>query len=135
MSNLDGRCSALVVEDDEHVRYLIVHMLEREGFEVTALADGREAAEHIRKRDRADVAVLDLMLPYLDGFELTRRIRAQPGWMHVPIVVLSARSQPEDVAQALAAGANDYVCKPFDPLEFLARLRLRLHEGQRTAAA
>ena len=134
MHHFDNCNSALVVEDDEHVRYLLEHMLRREGFAVTALGDGREAAEHIASQGRSDIAILDVMLPYLDGFELAQLIRAHPKWQSVPIIILSGRSQADDIARALEAGANDYVCKPFSPREFLARVRLRLSEARETAA-
>jgi DNA-binding response OmpR family regulator len=128
MSDSVRQPSAVVIEDDEHVRYLVEHMLRREGFTVTVLTDGREAAEFIASHATADVVITDMMLPYLDGLELAQLIRAHPKWRHVPIIMLSARSQDEDVVRALEAGANDYVCKPYSPRELLARIKLRVRE-------
>lgn len=113
---------ALVIEDHEHLAFLLRYMLEREGFEVTTLTDGRQAAEHIAASPPAACVVLDLMLPYLDGFELLALMRAHPAWRSVPVVVLSARSGEGDVVRALQAGANDFVRKPYRPRELLARL-------------
>lgn len=130
MLDSDRRDSAVVVEDHEHIRYLLEHMLSREGFDVTVLSDGRAAAEYVASEDPPDVVVCDLMLPYLDGFELAQLIRAHPRWRLVPVIMLSARSQDEDVVRALEAGANDYLRKPYSPRELLARIRLRLSEAR-----
>lgn len=127
------RESAIVVEDHAHVRYLVEQLLEREGFDVTALPDGREAAEFIVQHEPPDVVILDLMLPYLDGFELAQLIRAHPRWRAVPIIMLSGRSQEEDVVRALESGVNDYVPKPYNPRELLARIRLRMREARDAA--
>jgi DNA-binding response OmpR family regulator len=126
----DHRDSAVVVEDHGHVRYLVERLLEREGFEVTALSDGKEAAAYFADHAPTDVVILDLMLPYLDGLELAQLIRAHPRWRTVPIIMLSARSQDEDIVRALQAGANDYLCKPYSPKELLARVKLRLREAR-----
>jgi DNA-binding response OmpR family regulator len=123
MTDPNRRPRALVVEDGEHLAFLLGYMLEREGFEVVTLRDGREAAHHIAASVPPDVVVLDLMLPYLDGFELLGLMRAHPGWKHVPVIVLSARSAESDVVRALEGGANDFVRKPYRPRELMARLR------------
>ncbi len=120
---------ALVVEDNEHIAYLLEHMLCREGFEVCHLADGQKAAEYIANGNAADIVLLDLMLPCLDGFEVLELIRAHPRWTEVPVVMLSARSHEDDVVRALESGANDYVRKPYQPKELMARIRLRLAEA------
>lgn len=123
-----------MVEDHEHVRYLVEHMLRREGFDVTSLNDGREAAAFVTSHEPADVVILDLMLPYLDGFEIAQLIRAHPRWRAVPIIMLSARAQDDDVVRGLEAGANDYLAKPYSPKELLARVKLRLREAREASA-
>ena len=75
------------------------------------------------------VALLDVMLPFVDGFELVRCLRAQAGWADVPVVMLTAKTQESDIVRALDAGANDYILKPFQPAELLARLR-RFSKGR-----
>ena len=128
------KLQALVVEDDEHLAFLLGYMLEREGYESLTLRDGREAAHHIAGSQPPDVVLLDLMLPYLDGFELLGLLRAHPQWKSVPVVVLSARSDEDDVVRALEIGANDFVRKPYRPRELLARLKRLVAERADAAA-
>lgn len=114
---------ALVVEDDEHIAQLLKFMLERVDYRVELARDGRAAQEYLRSRPAPAVALLDMMLPFVDGLQLVRMMRAQPGWGAVPVIMLTAKSQGTDIVRALDAGANDYVVKPFQPDELLARLR------------
>ena len=81
--------------------------------------DGRSALELIECWPAPDVILLDRMLPFVDGDELLRRIRAEPSWAHVPIVVVSAKAREEEIAQAMAAGANEYITKPFSPMHVM----------------
>lgn len=120
---------ALVVEDDDHIAHLLRFMLEREGYEVLHAVDGREGVRLIETGAVPAVALLDVMLPFVDGFELVRRLRAQAGWADVPVVMLTAKTQESDIVRALDAGANDYILKPFQPAELLARLR-RFSKGR-----
>lgn len=122
--------SILVVEDDEHIAKVLIFMLERQGYRVTHAADGRAAAEHIASNAAPDMALLDVMLPYVDGFELVRQIRERDGWSHVPVLMLTAKNTESDTVRALDAGADDFIVKPFQPNELLARVRRVL----RTAA-
>lgn len=115
--------SVLVVEDDENIAQVLGFMLERQGYSVTRLADGRAAAAHIAAADPPGLVLLDLMLPYIDGLELMRMIREQAGWSGVPVLMLTAKNTERDTVRALDAGANDYVIKPFQPNELLARVR------------
>jgi DNA-binding response OmpR family regulator len=134
MTDSSRKPKALVVEDDEHLAFLLGYMLEREGFEVLALRDGRQAAHHVAGSKAPDVVLLDLMLPYLDGFEILGLVRAHPGWKSVPVVVLSARSGEADVVRALESGASDFVRKPYRPRELVARIRRLLEERSDVAA-
>ncbi len=102
---------------------MLEFMLERSGYEVTAVHNGRDARAAIENLDPFDVVVLDLMLPYVSGYQLISEIRDNVAWRQVPIVVLSAKVLEEDVVRALDLGANDYVTKPFRPDELLARIR------------
>ncbi|WBY02218.1 response regulator [Ramlibacter tataouinensis] len=113
----------LVVEDDEHIAHLLQFMLARNGFQVHLAADGRQGKELIETLPPPACALLDVMLPFHDGFQLLRLLRAQPGWERVPVVMLTAKTQERDVIRGLEAGADDYVVKPFQPQELLARLR------------
>ena len=112
----------LVVEDDRSVRETATLLLERAGLRVTAVADGRQALEEVAAH-RFDLIVLDLMLPFVDGFEVCRTIRRDS---QVPIVMLTARSDTADVVTGLELGADDYLTKPFQAAELLARIRAAL---------
>jgi two-component system alkaline phosphatase synthesis response regulator PhoP len=115
--------TALLIEDSEDIAYLVEFMIKREGLQVVRARDGREAEHAISTGPVPDLVLLDVMLPYVDGFQLMARIRAQPGWESVPVIMLTAKSQESDIVRALDAGANDYVVKPFQPFELLARLK------------
>jgi len=114
---------ALVVEDNGHIAYMLDFILRRVGFDVVLAGNGQEAQAAIEGIDPVDVIVLDLMLPYVSGFQLITEVRANPSWQHVPILVLSGKVLEQDIVKAFELGANDYVTKPFRPEELLARLR------------
>lgn len=125
---------ALVVEDNEHAAYLLEFMLKRSGFDVTVAANGRDARELIATLPPVDVVLLDLMLPYVSGFQLLNDMRDNKSWQHVPVLVVSAKVLEEDIVHALDAGANDYVTKPFRPQELLARVRRAITDREERAA-
>ena len=112
----------LVVEDDRSVRETITLLLERAGLRVTAADDGRQALEQLGQHD-FDIVLLDLMLPVVDGFQVCRSIRENS---QIPIVMLTARADTADVVAGLECGADDYVTKPFQGPELLARIRAAL---------
>ncbi|NEC91339.1 two-component system response regulator CseB [Streptomyces sp. SID12501] len=109
----------LFVEDDDVIREATQLALERDGFAVTAMPDGLSGLEAFRA-DRPDIALLDVMVPGLDGVSLCRRIRDEST---VPVIMLSARADSIDVVLGLEAGADDYVTKPFDGAVLVARIR------------
>ncbi|WP_037912062.1 two-component system response regulator CseB [Actinacidiphila yeochonensis] len=114
-----ARTHVLFVEDDDVIREATTLSLERDGFEVTAARDGLAGLEAFRGR-RPDLALLDVMLPGLDGVSLCRRIRDEST---VPVIMVSARADAIDVVLGLEAGADDYVTKPFDGAVLVARIR------------
>ena len=114
---------ALVVEDDEQIGQLVKFIVEREGFEVTLAQDGREVQRLIESAPAPSVIFLDIMLPFVDGFQLIAEIRAHAQWKQCPTIMLTAKTQGNDVARALAAGADDFLAKPFLPDELRERLR------------
>ena len=118
---------ALVIEDSEHTAYLLAFILERAGYDVTTVGNGRDAEALLAGERKADVIVLDLMLPYVDGFELLMQIRESAQWRAVPVLVLSGKSLEADVVRTFELGADDYVTKPFRPQELLARVRRLTH--------
>lgn len=113
----------LLVEDDESLRTVVKDALEGEGYEVTAVGDGRVALERALA-ERFEVVILDLMLPGMDGYEVCARLR--DAGKDVPIVMLTARGREEDRVRGLDLGADDYVVKPFSLKELLARVRARI---------
>ena len=117
----------LFVEDDRDIREIVAHGLENAGFTVVAEGDGRQALVWFR-REPFDVVILDVMLPSLNGLEICRRVR---GESPVPIIMLTARIDTSDVIAGLEAGADDYVTKPFEIEELIARLRAVLRRTDR----
>ena len=115
----------VVADDDDDILDLVALTLERSGHVVHRARDGEEALELV-KRERPDVAVLDVSMPKLDGLELTRLLREDPDTSAVRIVLLTALVQESDVSDGLAAGAHDYVRKPFSPQELQERVDVLL---------
>jgi two-component system, OmpR family, alkaline phosphatase synthesis response regulator PhoP len=124
----------LIVEDMESVVTLLRTLLEREGFEVTAAQDGLEALEAVR-REKPDLVLLDLILPGLDGLEVCRRIRHDPITAHLPIIILSGKEEETDKVIGLEIGADDYITKPFQANELIARVKSRLRRSAPTDPA
>jgi DNA-binding response OmpR family regulator len=111
----------LVADDDEDILMLLSFHLERAGYEVVQARTGTEALEAAIAR-RPVLAVLDVMMPGLDGFEVTRELRADDRTRSMPVILLTARAQATDVAQGMAAGADEYVKKPFDARDLRNRV-------------
>lgn len=113
---------ALVVEDEQTVGYLLVFILEREGFKVEWKKNGRDADRFIHCNEAPQIVLLDITLPDIDGYGLLGRIRARPSWQHAPVLMLTSMSEAKYVAEAVARGANDYMLKPFHPTELVKRV-------------
>ena len=118
----NGRPLILVADDDPDILALVSFRLERAGYDIVAATNGEEAVEVALAR-RPDLAILDVMMPRLDGYEATRRLREQEDTSHIPVILLTARVQEGDVARGFDAGADDYVKKPFSPQELGARVQ------------
>ncbi|HET7140862.1 MAG TPA: HD domain-containing phosphohydrolase [Candidatus Limnocylindria bacterium] len=115
----------VVAEDDMATRALLRASLERAGYQVRAFEDGAAALDEILRRP-PDVALLDIGLPEMDGLAVTRAIRSDPGTALLPIILVTARGRLEDKVAGLDAGASDFITKPFQPAELLARVRTNL---------
>jgi two-component system KDP operon response regulator KdpE len=121
----DKSARVLVVDDEQAIRRYLRASLSAHGYELYEAATGREALELVPIA-RPDLIILDLGLPDLDGVDVTRSLRE---WTHIPIVILSVRSQESDKVAALDAGADDYMTKPFGAGELLARMRVALRHA------
>ena len=115
----------LVADDDADILALVRFRLEREGYDVVAAPDGQAALDLALDRT-PDLAVLDVMMPRLDGYELTRRLREHGPTSTMPIILLTARVREPDLERALEAGADDYVTKPFSPQALRERVQTAL---------
>src|SRR4030095_7314739 len=123
----------LVAEDDPDIGSLLEHYLKKAGFLPTVVTSGRDVMPLI-KRDTPDLVVLDLMLPGLDGLQLTRAIRADSATALIPIIMLTAKAEESDRIVGLELGADDYITKPFSPNEVVARIRALLRRAQRAGS-
>jgi two-component system alkaline phosphatase synthesis response regulator PhoP len=119
----------LVVDDDREIVRLLRGYLEQGGYQVLVAYDG-EVALHILRRERPDLVILDLMLPGRDGWEVTRIVRGDPALAATPILMLTARVEDDDKIVGLEMGADDYVTKPFNLREVMARVRAVLRRAQ-----
>ena len=117
-------------DDDPQLLRLVTRNLEFEGYEPIAAADGQEALEAIERR-QPDLALLDIMMPKLDGFAVCERVRS---FSALPIIILTARGQDQDKIHGFDVGADDYLTKPFNVDELLARVRAVLRRSQARAA-
>lgn len=116
----------ILVEDNDSIADILTFILTRNGYVVDHATDGLSAERLILSSEPPFAVLMDVMLPYLDGFQLVQRIRQRQEWQHVPILMLTGESKNSEVERALAAGATDYIVKPFPPHELVARLnRLR----------
>ena len=124
--------AALLIDDDARLGALVAEYLGRHELDVTVAGDGERGLSVLRK-GRFDVVLLDVMLPGADGFEVCRRLRAAPELAALPVIMLTARGDDVDKIVGLELGADDYLAKPFNPRELLARIHAVLRRGRRVA--
>lgn len=124
----EPRPLVLVADDEEDIRALVAYRMEKAGYEVVQAADGEEAIRLALERTPA-LAIVDVMMPKADGFEVTRRLREEEATKRMPIILLTARAQEADVQRGFDAGADDYMRKPFSPQEL--RMRVQAILGRR----
>jgi DNA-binding response OmpR family regulator len=119
--DVQARPVVLVAEDERDIVALVVFKLEREGYEVVSAADGEKALALARER-RPDLALLDVHMPKLDGYQVTREIKKDESLRNTPVIILSASVEEEDIAASFEAGADDHLKKPFSPASLAARV-------------
>jgi len=113
--------TVLVIDDDPVIVKLLRVNFELEGFNVISAGDGREGAEMVRA-ERPDVVISDIMMPTMNGLELVSILKSDPTTADVPVLLLSAKAQMADVQRGFELGADDYVTKPFDPIELIDKV-------------
>ena len=118
----------LVADDEQDIRELVAYRLSRSGYRIIEARDGEEAFQ-LAGDQALDMAVLDVMMPRLNGFDLTRRFRDNPATQRLPILLMSASVQEADISRGFAAGADGYLTKPFTPDQLLTRVREVLSRG------
>jgi two-component system, OmpR family, alkaline phosphatase synthesis response regulator PhoP len=109
----------LAVDDEKHIVRLVQVNLERQGYEVVTANDGKEALEKVNE-EQPDLVVLDVMMPYMDGFEVLQNMRRNPATRDIPVIMLTAKAQDADVFKGWQSGVDCYLTKPFNPMELLS---------------
>lgn len=122
------KAKVLVVEDEPDIAEVITYNLRREGHKVIVCKDGEKGLSRA-KTERPALVLLDLMLPGIDGLEMCRRMKSDPITKSIPIIMVTAKSEEDDVILGLGIGADDYIAKPFKPKELLARVRVALRRA------
>jgi CheY-like chemotaxis protein len=118
----------LVIDDDPVIQKLLSVNFELEGYRVVTAGDGVEGLDAVAAH-HPDAVLLDVMMPRMDGLEVCRRLKADPGTASIPVILLSAKAQATDISGGIEAGADDYITKPFDPLELLDKVAGFLGNG------
>ncbi|RDE25300.1 response regulator [Motiliproteus coralliicola] len=131
MTSAEQSKQILIVDDDREIRELLESYLQKNGYRVVALEDGTRVSEYLQADPCIDLIVLDVMMPGEDGFSVCRRVRAES---ETPIIMLTASAEETDRIVGLEIGADDYVAKPFNPRELLARIKAVLRRSSPTSA-
>lgn len=118
----------LVVENDKQCAELIKFMLSRSGYRVIIAEDGLSAQNLIDRLDESpELVLLELMIPFVDGFQLLEQIRRKSKWVNTPVIILSTKNQEQDIIRTFESGASDYVTKPFQLGELMIRVRCQIN--------
>lgn len=131
---MTGKPTILIVDDEEDILDLMVYNLEKEGYSVRKATSGETALDRLNKMP-PDLVLLDVMLPGMSGTDLCKRIKGQEKTRHIPVILLTARSEETDIVIGLELGADDYITKPFRTRELLARIKAHFRRGQDAAAS
>jgi two-component system alkaline phosphatase synthesis response regulator PhoP/two-component system response regulator VicR len=118
----------LAVDDERHIVRLVQVNLERAGYQVVTAFDGKEALEKV-KAENPDLVVLDVMMPYMDGFEVLQNLRKDPSTRELPVIMLTAKAQDADVFRGWQSGVDCYLTKPFNPMELIVFVK-RIFKSQ-----
>jgi two-component system, OmpR family, alkaline phosphatase synthesis response regulator PhoP len=118
----------LAVDDERHIVRLVEVNLARAGYQVVTAFDGREALQKV-EAEKPDLVVLDVMMPFMDGFEVLRNLKANPETADIPVIMLTAKAQDADVFRGWQSGVDCYLTKPFNPMELLTFVK-RIFDSQ-----
>ena len=121
MSALPDKKKILVVDDEDDILHFLELVLREKGYDVVTAAGGHEALTQAQI-ERPDLVLLDIMMPQMDGWEVLKLLRVDEGTSHIPVAMLSARTEAKDRVQGLQEGAIDYICKPFSLTELLGKI-------------
>ena len=127
------KARVLVAEDDEISATILLHRLQKEGLDVVRYDNGQEAYEHALE-ETPNLVILDVKMPGMDGFDVLERLRRTPSYSTVPIILLTSMGSEADVVRGLQLGADDYILKPFSPVELSARVWRLLRRGRSASA-
>jgi DNA-binding response OmpR family regulator len=119
----------LIMDDDPIIVAFLTNLLREEGYDVISAEDGSEGLE-LARRQKPDLILSDLVMPYKDGFEILRELKSDPALREIPVIVVSMKEKEQDVVRGFDLGANDYIVKPFGAHELLARVRRTLSGGK-----
>jgi DNA-binding response OmpR family regulator len=125
-----GKLTVLVIDDDPVILELLRVNFEIEGFDVICAADGEEGYQRAQA-ERPDVVISDIMMPKRDGLQLLADLKGNPSTEALPVILLSAKAQKSEVQHGLAMGADDYITKPFDPIQLIDRLNAAVSKSRR----
>ncbi|HBT38638.1 MAG: response regulator [Pseudothermotoga sp.] len=121
-------CRVLVVDDSDVLRKIVSFNLTKEGYVVEEARDGVEGLEKM-KSNKPDLVILDVMMPHLNGFEVLKRMRADPELLNIPVIILTAKGGENDAKMALQSGANGFLTKPFSPVKLIEEVRRVTQRG------
>jgi two-component system alkaline phosphatase synthesis response regulator PhoP/two-component system response regulator VicR len=113
----------LIVEDDDDLARIIEHRLHREGYDIERVRDGKAGLERLAQEPLPRLVTLDVMMPFMNGFDVLKAIRATPALQGLPVLMLTSMGREEDVVRGLRTGATEYLTKPFKPGELVARVK------------
>lgn len=121
----NGMAKVLIIEDDEHIWKIIEYRLKKEKHDLVWASDGLQALE-ILETIKPDLIISDIMIPYMDGIQILKKIKTDDELKDIPIIMLTSKAQEKDITKALELGAQDYITKPFSPSELILRVNKAL---------
>lgn len=126
MNEMEKKKKILIIDDEKSIRFIVENTFKKE-FEVVSISDGKAALEYLNSGNLPDLIICDIQMPEIDGFELIKKVRASGFFEDIPLIMLSGNEESKDRIKCFDLGADDYIIKPFNPAELLARVRRRMN--------